>query len=61
VFGYDQMLSQARDIDKLYEGRELQGQVVATLCGGRFVFRDGDVTAPAGSGGFVGPKLNGVS
>jgi hypothetical protein len=34
VFGYEQMLSQARDIDKLYEGRELQGQVVATLCEG---------------------------
>lgn len=55
VFGYAQMLSQARDIDKLYEGVEMQGQVAATLCGGRFVFRAGEVTAPAGSGGFVGP------
>jgi len=51
----ERMLSQARDVDKLYDGMSLQGQVVATICGGRLVVREGEILAPPGSGGFVAP------
>ncbi len=53
----EQMFSQARDVDKLYRDIPLQGRVAATLCGGRFVFREGEILAPAGSGRFIAPKL----
>ncbi len=56
VMRREQMWSQARDIDKLYEGISLQGQVAATLSRGRFVFREGEILAPAGSGRFVAPN-----
>jgi allantoinase len=55
VMTREQMWSKARDIDKLYDGVTLQGGVVATICGGRIVFRGGKILAPAGSGGFVAP------
>lgn len=55
VFGREQMWSQARDVDKLYEGVALQGQVVATWVRGRLVYRDGEILAPAGSGRFIIP------
>jgi allantoinase len=55
VMSREQMWSQARDVDRLYEGISLQGQVVATLSGGRVVFREGKILAPAGSGRFIAP------
>ncbi len=55
VMRREQMWSQARDIDKLYEGISLQGQVVATVYRGRLIFREGEILAQAGSGGFIGP------
>jgi len=51
------MFSQAREVDKLHEGISLQGRVVATLSGGRVVFRSGEILAPAGSGCFIAPGL----
>ncbi len=56
IFHREQMFSQARDINKLYDGLSLQGRVVATLCGGRFVFRDGEILAEKGSGCFIAPN-----
>jgi dihydroorotase-like cyclic amidohydrolase len=50
---YEQMLSQARDIDKLYLDLPLQGRVVSTLVRGQLVFHEGEILAPAGSGQFV--------
>lgn len=55
ALGREAMLSQAADIDRFYTGRPFQGRVVATYCGGRCVFRDGEVLAEAGSGRFLGP------
>jgi allantoinase len=52
---HDHMLSQARDIDKLYEGLVTQGQVVATFVRGQLVFHEGRIVAPAGYGQFVRP------
>jgi allantoinase len=53
---YEQMLSQARDVDKLYLNLELQGKVVATLVRGQVVFQDGEILVPAGSGQFIAPQ-----
>lgn len=55
VFGREQMWSQAREVDKLYEGVALQGQVVGTWVRGRLVYQDGEILAPAGSGRFIRP------
>jgi allantoinase len=51
----DRMLSQAADVDRLYEGYRLQGRVEATYVCGRLVYRGGQVLAAAGSGRFVKP------
>jgi allantoinase len=51
----DRMFSKARDVDRLYENMELQGDVAATISRGRVVFRDGAITAERGSGGFLRP------
>lgn len=56
VMRREAMWSQARDVDKLYEDMPLQGQVVATLSRGRLVFREGEILARAGSGGFIAPN-----
>jgi dihydroorotase-like cyclic amidohydrolase len=49
------MLSKARDVDKLYEGMPLQGEVVATVSVGRIVFSEGEIMAERGSGRFIAP------
>jgi dihydroorotase-like cyclic amidohydrolase len=56
VLRYEQMLSQARDVDKLYLNCELQGKVVATLVRGRVVYQEGEILVPAGSGQFIAPQ-----
>ncbi|NJK79507.1 MAG: hypothetical protein HC914_06210, partial [Chloroflexaceae bacterium] len=55
ILRHEQMWSKARDIDKLYLDRAFRGHVVATLLAGRVIFREGDVLAPRGSGGFLAP------
>jgi allantoinase len=55
VMTRDLMFSQARDVDKLYDGMALQGEVVATISAGRIVFREGKILAEKGSGRFVAP------
>jgi allantoinase len=55
VMTKDRMLSQARDVNKLYDGMSLQGEVVATVSAGRVVFREGQILADKGSGRFIGP------
>jgi allantoinase len=56
ILQYEQMLSQARDVDKLYLNIELQGQVVSTLVRGRTIFQEGEILVPAGSGQFIAPQ-----
>lgn len=56
VLRYEQMWSQARDVDKLYNGIEFQGRVVSTFVRGQRVFHEGEIVAAAGSGGFVSPN-----
>lgn len=55
VLTRDRMFSQARDVDKLYDGMLLQGEVVATISAGRIVFREGEIVADKGSGRFIAP------
>jgi allantoinase len=55
IFRREDMWSQARDVDKLYEGISLQGRVVATWVRGRLVYQEGKILAPAGSGCFIAP------
>ncbi len=55
VMTRDKMWSKARDVDKLYEGISLQGEVAATISAGRIVFREGEILASAGSGRFIAP------
>jgi len=55
VMTRDRMFSKARDVNKLYEGMPLQGEVYATISGGRIVFREGQILAKKGSGRFIGP------
>lgn len=55
VLRREQMWSQAREVDKLYENYPLQGQVVATWVRGRLVFRAGEILAPTGTGRFIAP------
>jgi allantoinase len=54
VFTHNQMMSKARDIDKLYLNKTYAGKVHATLSHGRLVFCDGQVLAEKGSGRFLG-------
>ena len=51
----EKMFSKARDVDKLYNGMHLQGEVVATISAGRIVFREGQILAAKGSGRFIAP------
>ena len=51
----DKMLSKARDVEKLYDGMPLQGEVTATVSGGRIVYREGQILAEKGSGRFISP------
>ncbi len=55
VLSYEQMWSQARDVDKLYLDSEFQGAVVATFVRGQCVFYEGEIPVSAGSGKFVTP------
>jgi dihydroorotase (multifunctional complex type) len=55
VMTRDKMQSKARDVDRLYEGMPLQGEVVATIAGGRIVYRNGQILAERGSGRFIAP------
>ncbi|MGB0386294.1 MAG: dihydroorotase [Ardenticatenaceae bacterium] len=55
VMTHDRMVSQARDVDKLYLGMKMQGQVLYTLVRGQIAFAHGNVLAQAGSGQFVRP------
>jgi allantoinase len=52
---YEQMWSQARDVDRLYLDCEFQGRVVSTFVRGARVFHDGEILASPGSGQFVFP------
>lgn len=51
----DMLFSQARECDKLYEGRTFQGQIRRTIVNGRTVFVDGEITGEPGWGEFVRP------
>jgi allantoinase len=53
VFSREMMHSRAADVDRLYLGMEFQGRVAATVARGRVVFRDGQLLAAPGSGGFL--------
>jgi allantoinase len=55
VMTRDKMLSKARDVEKLYDGMPLQGEVTATVSGGRIVYREGQILAEKGSGRFISP------
>jgi D-hydantoinase len=52
----DRMFSKSRDVDRLYEGMPLQGEVAATISRGRPVFREGRIVAERGSGRFIAPQ-----
>lgn len=49
------LVSHARDVAHLWDGRSFRGRVVRTLLAGRDVFLDGRVTGPEGGGRFVTP------
>jgi allantoinase len=51
----DKMFSKARDVNKLYDGMSLRGEVLATISAGRIVFREGKVLVDKGSGRFIAP------
>jgi allantoinase len=55
VLTRDRMFSRARDVNKLYDGMPLQGEVVATVSAGRVVFGEGKILADKGSGRFIAP------
>ena len=55
VMTREKMFSKAREVDKLYEGMSLQGEVRATISVGRIVFREGRILAEKGSGRFLSP------
>jgi len=55
VMTRDKMLSKARDVEKLYDGMPLQGEVVTTVSAGRVVFSEGEILAERGSGRFIAP------
>jgi allantoinase len=55
VMTRDKMFSKARDVDKLYEGMPIQGEVVTTVSAGRVVYADGQILAEKGSGRFIRP------
>jgi dihydroorotase-like cyclic amidohydrolase len=51
----ENLFSQARHCDKLYEGMTFQGKIKRTVVNGRTVFLDGDVVGERGWGKFVRP------
>lgn len=51
--------SKAADCNALYDGMEVAGRVHATVVGGTVVYRDGQVTAPPGTGRIVRPNRPG--
>jgi allantoinase len=55
VLTRDRMFSKARDVDKLYDGMSLQGEVLATISAGRVVFQEGQILVDEGSGRFIAP------
>ena len=55
VMTRDKMFSKSRDVDKLYEGMPLQGEVVATISAGRIVYREGQILGERGTGRFIRP------
>jgi allantoinase len=55
VLTRDRMFSKARDVDKLYDGMSLQGEVLATISAGRVVFQEGQILVDKGSGRFIAP------
>lgn len=55
TFSRDRMVSKAADVDKLYEGLELRGEVVATISHGRVIYEKGAILAEPGSGRFLRP------
>jgi allantoinase len=55
VLTRDRMFSKARDVNKLYDGMPLQGEMWATVSAGRVVFREGKILVDRGSGRFIAP------
>jgi allantoinase len=55
------MFSRARAVDRLYTGMTYQGRVRQTIFRGRVVFRDGELLATRGSGGFIAPRAAGTA
>jgi allantoinase len=51
----ERMFSRARDVDKLYDGMSLQGEVTATISAGRVIYREGKILAKQGTGRFISP------
>ena len=52
----NQWQTKAKAINRLYQGRTVQGKVAATLVNGGVVFQDGAVVTEAGVGQFVRPS-----
>lgn len=51
-----QWYTRAKDCDRLYTGRQMQGRVCATIVNGKQVFADGKVIGQSGDGRFVRPS-----
>ena len=51
----EELLTQSRDTDRLYDGMTFRGRVVRTLLAGATVARDGEVSGQPGRGRFVRP------
>ncbi|MFW5654035.1 MAG: dihydroorotase [Roseicyclus sp.] len=49
------LVSHARDVAHLWDGRRFRGRVARTLLAGRAVYADGEVLGPPGGGSFVTP------
>lgn len=56
VFSRSRMVSKAAAVDRLYEGRELQGEVAATISHGKVIYQKGAILAQPGSGRFLRPS-----
>ncbi|MBV7339426.1 amidohydrolase family protein [Chloroflexi bacterium TSY] len=50
-------MTKAREIDRLYRGRRVQGKVTHSIVNGAVVFQEGQITAESSVGRFVRPKL----
>lgn len=49
--------TKAKAVDRLYQGRTVQGKVTRTIVNGQVVFQEGKVIADAGVGRFVRPEV----